>query len=196
MHAVIILPGLGDEEELFRFATRNWDKFGLAVYICPFGWKDFSSPFETKLLKLLSLIDSLYSQGFEVSLIGTSAGGTAVLNAYLEKKDKIKRVVTICSPLKPCDGHILRSFKNLCKINHILGESIQRLNNKVNLLTHEDKKKIMTVSSHFDEIIPYDASTISGARFLTIPTVEHFFGIFSAFVFFSRPIIEFIKSVK
>lgn len=81
-HIVIIIPGLGDDTRKLEFATKHFINHGLIPYVYPVGWHKEPYDFQTKLTQLLCLIDNYKSNGSKVSLIGCSAGGSAVLNAF------------------------------------------------------------------------------------------------------------------
>ncbi|KKR65079.1 MAG: hypothetical protein UU06_C0029G0001 [Parcubacteria group bacterium GW2011_GWB1_40_5] len=83
-HVAVIVAGLGGLEN-FPTLTSSWAKYGIeTVHFKPM-WKSAES-FENKLGRFLGFIDLLVSQGKTVSLVGTSAGGSMVVNAFIERK--------------------------------------------------------------------------------------------------------------
>ena len=100
MHHVIIIPGLGDRISLTAWATNHWRDYGLEPHIYSMDWYNSELPLETKLNKLANFIDQLAEGNNRVSLVGCSAGASAVLNIFLERRNKINKVVSICGRLK------------------------------------------------------------------------------------------------
>jgi len=99
-HHIIYVPGLGDRHPghiqinlLINGASRAWSRTTFAV-----GWSN-SEPFDSKLNRLIGLIDELSTKNSLVSLLGTSAGAGLVLNAYLARPKNISRVVYVCGEL-------------------------------------------------------------------------------------------------
>ena len=115
VHKVIIIPGLGDETRIPKFLTSHWRSYGLEPVVFAMGWRDGEESFRLKLLRLVKLIDGFVRNGDRVSLVGTSAGGSAALNTYMERKNKIHRVITVCSRLRVGPMMGIRSFASKTK---------------------------------------------------------------------------------
>lgn len=60
-------------------------------------------------------------------------------------------------------------------------------------LTKKDKDNILTVSALWDELVPYETSTLSGANNIKVATLEHIYAIAYALLF-EKKIIKFICS--
>lgn len=155
-------------------------------------WRDSTKKFQTKLEELLKLIDNLNGQGHKISLIGSSAGGSAVLNAFLKRKNIIHKVVNICGRLRQGPQTGFWSFKNRTKTSPAFAESVITFESKETELTAEDKKKILTIPPLFDEGVPASAVIIPGALNKTIPIIDHYLGIIYALYLFPHPIQNFI----
>ncbi|PIZ24310.1 hypothetical protein COY48_03680 [Candidatus Collierbacteria bacterium CG_4_10_14_0_8_um_filter_43_86] len=84
-------------------------------------WKKF----QPKLEGLLTLIDTLSQQGCHISLVGTSAGGRTVLNAFLRRKNQIRRVINMCGRLRTGPTAGLRSFSSKTSTSPAFVESIE-----------------------------------------------------------------------
>src|SRR3989338_3160596 len=180
-HKVILVPGLGDDTRFLKWATRNWEKYGLEPIVHSVGWRDGENSFETKLNRLLNFIDEFVKQGNQVSLVGTSAGGSAVLNAFIERKDSIHKVINVCGRLKVGPTSGFRPFQSKTQTSPAFAESVKLCENGIKSLDESDLKKIMTVHAMFgDELVPSETTIIKGALNTKVPTAEHIISIASA----------------
>lgn len=192
-HHVIISPGIGGEIEGLKFATKNWQE-GYDIYpeVIQTVWKN-EIGLRPKLKKVTDLIDSLVAKGNLVSLIGTSASGSLMLNAFIERKDVIEKVVNIGGFLRPGNGKGSRSFDARGADSIAFKESVLRFAELESTLTSEDKKKILTVRPYWDELVPPETVVIKGALNKKIPMVEHVLGITTAMVLYD-PVVMFLKT--
>lgn len=194
-HYVIFIPGLGDDTQKMVLGTKHWVKYGLEPLVHALGWRDHESDFQTKLNKLLEVIDNLIVQGNEVSLVGTSAGGSAVLNVFYERKDKIHKVINVCGRLRTGSVTGFRSFKSKTATSPAFAQSIKQCESHESLWSDQDRQKIMTVRPLLgDELVPADTTILNGASNIVIPTGEHMLSIAMALTLFSSSLIKFIKS--
>ena len=92
---LIIIPGLGDDHPAYDLSASLFKKRGYTVHIPLIQWKESPSTFSEKKNQLLSLVDSL--QG-DIYVLGISAGGPVALSLFAERKEHVRRVVTLCSP--------------------------------------------------------------------------------------------------
>lgn len=191
-HKVIIVSGLGDNIGKIRFATNHWKKFGLEPIAYSVGWHDGEKEFKPKLKRLIKLINDLSRKGNTISLVGLSAGGSAVLNAFIEQKDKVHRVVNVCGRLRTGTQKGFRSFAVRTSSSPAFARSIRLCEARENNLTKADRLKVMTVRAIFDELVPKDTAILKGAYNTKIPTLEHIFSIGMALTLFSKPIILFL----
>lgn len=152
-------------------------------------WEN-NEKFEDKLNRLLNLIDQESREG-KISLLGISAGGSLVINAYLQRKSKIHRIVTVCSQLR--QSHMVKNT-TLSK-SKAFKESVLKAENKIKALDETEKKQILNVRSLLkDELVPKDTSVIKGTKKIEIPTEAHILTIVMALTLLSSNIIRFIKS--
>jgi hypothetical protein len=192
-HSIIIIPGLGDKTKPVQFLIEHWKIYGLNPIIYSVGWRDGESQFLPKLYKLLSLIDKLKRNGDTVSLIGTSAGGSAVLNAFFERKNVIHKVINICGRLRTGPIKGFRSFKSKTSSSPTFAQSVILAESREPFLNLNDRKKIMTVRSMFgDELVPPETTNIDGAHNIRVPMIGHVMSIGAALTIFSKPIVEFL----
>lgn len=191
---VVIVPGLGDDTKKLQWVTNHWLKFGLEPIIHSVGWHDRKIEFQSKLNRLIKLIDELSKGSDKVSLVGTSAGGSAVMNAFIERRDTVFRVINVCGRLRKGNQSGFRSFESRSASSPSFAQSIQLCESNLATLSDRDKIKIMTVRAMFgDELVPGDTSIVEGAYNTQVPTPEHVFSIGMALTVFSKPLIVFLK---
>ena len=99
-HIVLYVPGLGDNNPTGQsFAVNLWRFYGVRSWTVALHWADQSETWEQKFNRLLVVIDEKLAEGHSVSLVGTSAGAGAVINAFAARKGRISGVVTICGKI-------------------------------------------------------------------------------------------------
>lgn len=188
--AVILIPGLGDKVRSLSFATHNWEKmYGVVPFVHPMRWMGSEESFETKLKRLIALIDNLCARGYDVSLLGTSAGGSCVINAFCERKRKIKRVINVCGRLKKGEN-VFPSLDWASQKSPSFRQSVLQCEENMKHLTHQDTKKIVTIRPLFDEVVPTVLVPIEGATNIRIIAVEHSISIILAMTLYSKIIID------
>ena len=157
------------------------------------SWRNDHQDFQIKLTRLLGVIDSIDTRHNKVSLVGCSAGGSAVLNAFYERKDVINKVINVCGRLRTGNLTGFRSFKSKTASSSAFAQSIKLFETRESLLSQEDKGKVMTVRALFgDELVPADTTNLDGAYNITVPTGEHLFSIAMAMTVFSKNLIKFL----
>lgn len=197
-HSIIVIPGLGDHKatgiKMLEIATNHWRNQGLEPIIHSVGWHDGENEFQPKLERLVDLIDELVDKGDKVSIVGTSAGGSAALNAFIERKDTVHKVINVCGRLRKGVLTGARSFGAKTASSPAFAESVKLCEANLDTLTDKDKQKIMTVRAMFgDELVPSDTTVIKGAYNTQVPTPEHILSIGAALTVFSKPVILFLK---
>ncbi|MDP1722901.1 MAG: hypothetical protein Q8L37_06890 [Candidatus Gottesmanbacteria bacterium] len=193
VHTVIIIPGLGDETRVLGYITWHWKSYGLEPVVYSVGWRDGEESFRLKLNRLVKLIDEFVKKGAMVSLVGTSAGGSAALNAFTERKNKIHRVINVCGRLRVGPTTGLRSFASKTKSSPAFAQSVRLCEQSIKRLAVADRKKIMTVHAMFgDELVPSETTIIEGANNIQVPTAEHIVSIGAALTVFSKSLISFL----
>ncbi|MBU1886074.1 hypothetical protein KKE34_05745 [Patescibacteria group bacterium] len=179
---------------LLKAATNHWRKQGLEPIIHPIGWHDGEDSFEPKLHQLIEVIDRFAEAGDKVSLVGTSAGGSAALNAFIERRETIHRVINVCGRLRVGPTTGFRSFESKSKTSPAFAEAVKLCEAQESTLSDSDKQKIMTMRALFgDELVPSETTILQGAYNTTVPTAEHVLSIGSSLTVFSKPLIVFLK---
>jgi hypothetical protein len=192
-HNVIIVPGLGDEVNKISWLVGHWQKYGLEPSVHSVGWHDEENTFQPKLQMLVEMIDKYSSDGDRVSLIGCSAGGSAVLNAFFERRDIVHRVINVCGRLRSGKQKGFRSFEARTASSPPFAQSVKLFESRENQLTDQDRQKVMTVRALFgDELVPTNTAILHGAFNTIVPTPEHMLSITMALTIFSRPLVTFL----
>lgn len=192
-HHTIIIPGLGDEVNKMIWATYHWRRSGLDPIVHSVGWHGGEKEFQPKLQILVDMIDEFADDGDRVSLVGCSAGGSAALNAFFERREAVYRVINVCGRLRTGSQNGFRSFDARTATSPPFAESVKLFESHENLLTHQDRQKVMTVRALFgDELVPADTTILRGAYNTVVPTPEHVLSIAMALTIFSKPLITFL----
>ena len=135
---------------------------GLEPIVYSVGWRDGENEFLPKLKRLMGLIDKLVGKGNVVSLLGTSAGGSAVLNAFIERKNVVHKIINVSGRLRtgPVTG-----FRSLNQKQHqvLRLHTIRLFEAREETLSAVDRRKIMTVRALFgDELVPSETTILQG----------------------------------
>lgn len=187
---IIFVPGLGDNNQFWLFEWW-WKKDWSEVLTFKTEWKSEES-FENKLERLNKLIEEK-SKNKKVVLIGISAGGSLIVNAYYKNPDKIEKVITVCSRLRKGKMNGFSGFVARTKGYTAFAESVIRAEENEKSLQAEDRNKIMAVRALLgDELVPADTSTIDKATNITVLTTEHNISITLSLTVFSDRLRKFI----
>ena len=144
--------------------------------------------------QLLGLIDVIYAEGHEISIIGCSAGGSAALNALLKRPGKVERAINVCGRLRRGRQKGFRSFESRTRSSKSFAQSVDFFEQHEESLSDEERKRVMTVRPLFgDELVPADTVSLSGACNIVIPSIEHVFSIYAALTIFSSRLCRFLK---
>lgn len=191
-HALIIIPGLGDDADKLTFVTKHWKKkYNLETIPHLIPWIDNGENFEQKLDRLIEKIDALHEDGNKISLLGTSAGGSCAINAYCKRRDKIAKVINVCGRLKKGE-HVFPTLDVAARKSPSFKQSVLLCEENLKSLNDRDRKKILTIRSYFDEIVPVSLIPIDGAHNIRIFSVEHLISISLAMTLYSKRIVDFI----
>ena len=182
-HMALVVPGLRDQIVLHQLLTVGGKFGGIVPVIYRMGWHD-GEKFEDKLGKLLAEIDLLRRRADRLSLVGTSAGAGAVLNAFLERRTVVYKAVNVCGRLIPGTSVGVRGFDERTKSSRSFRESVMRFSEKERRLSAADRKRILCIyPSLGDELVPRDTCVLEGANNTSVPTGEHMFSIGIAMMF-------------
>lgn len=191
-HKVIIGLGMDGRVGGIRWLTRHWpEKYGLQPVMLPLVWKD-GEPFAPKLKQITALIDQLADTGDQVSLVGCSASGSAMLNAFIERREQVNRVVNVGGFLRPGNRQGNKSFAKRSAQSLAFQVSVLRFAELEPTLTLADRAKILTVRPVLDELVPPETVVINGAINRTVPMIEHVLGLGMALLKYD-PVIKFLR---
>ncbi len=186
---VIYIPGLGDGSSHGQdVALRCWKVYGLIVHYHAVGWSD-GELFDRKLKRIIDLIDSLNAPNVTLSLVGTSAGASAVLNAFVKRKTAIASVVCICGKIQNPQTISQDTFHH----NPAFEGSMKLLSDSLKQLTNLEREKILSIHPLWDNKVPIMDTLIERTTEATIPTVGHNISIGYALTIGSFHINRFIQ---
>jgi hypothetical protein len=187
-HHVIVIPGIGDHRSFGQdLVVKVWKLYGLETHFMALGWSE-KHGYDAKQTRLLTLVDTLHAAGHTVSLVGISAGGSAVINAFAAS-DKIHRVVCICGKLQRPDS-IGKPYYNR---NPDFEESMHRLASSYDKLGQDKRVRIMSTHPWHDNTVPIADTRVAGTLEKTLPGWGHISGIFFALTYGGLIIARFIK---
>lgn len=194
----IVIPGLGDgRKDLSAVAkwwqnNNNWKiKYGIETNVIAFGWADSPQTLNNKLIDLNILIDNYYKANYKITLIGTSAGASAVFNAYYESRNKVGKLINVCGRLR--EGvNVTPTLDQASRRYPLFKESVKKCEAKLNSLNREDLDKVLTVRAVFDEVVPSNTVILEGATNIVVSSVEHVLTIGLVMSVFSNRVARFI----
>lgn len=135
-----------------------------------------ASDYDKKHAALLARIDQLDESGYSVSLVAASAGASAALNGYIERRDKLRKVVLICGKINRPDSVGEQVYRR----NEAFRPAMKRLQETVALLTVDDKAKILSLFSPIDTVVPYLDSNIDAVVERRLWSLNHAVSILTA----------------
>lgn len=188
---VIYVTGLGDkgdDPQKQKTLVKTWRWYGVEPEFFQVNWGD-KTPWEPKLQKLLSSIDNAYERGMAVGLVGASAGGSAVINAYAARRDKVAGVVLIAAKV----NHPETVGKNYKRNNPAFVTSINNSPKALASLSAKERSHILSRYALFDEVVDKADSYVSGARNRRSPTFGHFITIGLQIIFGAPSFIRFLR---
>lgn len=188
-HVVIYVPGLGDRRVTGRrLLVAAWRLYGVRPVVHQMIWADKES-FSIKLLQLLHHIDELVEQGNTVSLVGESAGGGAVMNAYAARQDSIHRVACICGKLQRAETIHRYTYSH----NPAFAQSMAALPGSLKKLDASHLERVRSIKPLADHTVPPADTVLSGTESVTIPSFGHAASIILGDTLFSWLIVGFLK---
>ena len=146
--------------------------------------------YDQKHQALLAHIDSLHAEGCLVSLVAASAGASAALNAYVERRDHIDKVVLVCGKINRPEA----VSERLYQCNPAFRPAMTQLQQTLTSLTDADKAKILSLYSPVDNVVPYKDSHIDGVREERLWSLNHPASILASISLQFGHIAQFVKS--
>lgn len=177
---LLIVPGIGDDTRIYQTFVRRWNRLGYDTRIIPFGWVDTHAPFAPKMAAFLQRLDEFRDE--PLYIIGISAGGTAAINA-LAVRNNVKRVLTVCSPLRTMPG--LR--------NPLLAASIKQVMATVEAFTPQQKQRILSIRAVYDQVVDTRLSQAPQVRSLRLFSIWHAPTIYVALMLYAPLLARFFR---
>lgn len=190
-HHVIYVPGLEDQRKGYEFLIDKWRLCGVVPHVYGVGWRDLEIGFKPKLQLLVNEIKKYREKGDVVSLVGGSAGGSAVLNAFLEVPE-ISAVVNICGRLR-AGKNVSPSLKQASRTSKSFKESVELFEKGEPTLNKNMRCRVMTLTPLWDEVVPKETVFLPGAVNKTFLSVEHIFSGLLGMTLYSPMVIGFVK---
>lgn len=200
-HHIIFIPGLGDKG--FPYLNRVSTEFiklplglsrrGVKVQVFRPDWNT-EDTFDPKLERLLKVIDELTEQGHVVSLVGQSAGGSAAMNAFAQRPDKINGVVVVAGRLRSGEN-VSPTLEKAKKKSKAFKDSVLSFEEIEPNLTPEQRKRVMTITMLQDKVVPPSTVPLEGATNLR-KNGGHFRGGFIGYSIYSNKILDFLEDLR
>jgi pimeloyl-ACP methyl ester carboxylesterase len=188
-HYVIFIPGLGDHKAHGQDIGLNlWRLFGLHPVYLALDWENKES-IDAKLKRLDALVMKLSSQNTRVSLVGVSAGASAVLN-YYKDHPQIHRVILVCGKVNNPDNIQSKRYD----MNPDFRESMYRIESSLDTLRESGRlSNILSIYSDKDTTVPPKDAYIEGANSKKIRAWSHPTVIMNTILFHGFAIARFIN---
>lgn len=195
MRKIIVVTGLGDNGKADEMAAAAWKLEGLKPIIFVPRWEN-GKGVKPKLARLLKVIDR-ESKKEKIYLMGISAGASLAMNAFIQRLDRVEKMVSLCGRLRMgwSDNVINKKLQeNTLKVRGFK-ESVKMAEKEIKKLTDDDKKRILTVSAEIvDELIPTETSQLEGAMNILIPGIGHLITITAGMTKYFGEIKEFLMA--
>lgn len=171
---ILVIPGLqppGTEavqRVTYHAVLWRWRAAGYRVTVCQFGWYRGGS-FAERHRRMLERVDQLPG---ELVVIGTSAGGLEAVNVLADRPDRVRRVVTIASPLQL--EAPLRP--RLGRLPRLVSEAYDRADGA--LRQDELRRRVVSLYGQADGLVPPRWSQRPGVTCHQVPGHGHAVTIF------------------
>jgi len=189
---IVLVPGLDDGRyNLLNTLSRFWSRADVKLHVHSVGWRD-SGSFEQKLEGLLSFIDELLLTNEPVALIGTSAGGSMVLNAYL-RRPNLLGVINVCGRLHV--GHdVSPTLEEAAWTSAAFDSSVRACDQDQHKLSNRLRKRVLILQPWRDPVVPLVTMLLEGATVKRISGFAHVDGIVFALLFRRAAILRFLRA--
>ena len=195
MNRIIFIPGLGDRKNLLSSILKwFWGGKEFEAEIFLFGWNAPESALREKQKRLLERIEELTRQGYQISLVGISAGGSAAINAFLERPEIVRQSINVCGRLYVGEGTI-PSLKKASRRHPVFAASVKDCEGRLQDASHEVLARILTIRPVlYDGAVPLSTMIVEGAVNAKILCMLHLFSIPAILIFQRKKITKFIAS--
>lgn len=181
MKHLLIIPGIGDDHPVYHKGARVFRMFGFTPEVYVFGWNSGDpSSYESRIAELNQYITGLDG---EIYILGVSAGGSVAVNSFAAAGSKVRKVVTLCSPLAPFSS----------RVNPLLAVSLDRTEDTLRDMSVDQRQRILSLHAIFDPVVPTRLSKPDGVHARTLPSVLHPVTIFLGLTGFAGISSRFFK---
>lgn len=188
-HALLYIPGFGDQNLGGRRKLLSlWHFQNTSIEICSMRWS-VNEPWPIKLDRLVARIDQLHAGGKVVSLIGESAGASAVTQALRLRTEKIHAVILLCGKSQHPETVNPRLFKQ----NPAFKVAVTESDMVARSLTDIERGKLLNLHPIFDPVVPVKETKIPGVKNARMPIIGHATSIVFANTLWSFRIVRFIR---
>jgi hypothetical protein len=194
-YMVFVVPGLSDKagDSVIRLTTEN-----TCAKVFNVGWRtptqDPSGYYFERLAEFLKQIDIAILRGFKVVLLGTSAGGSFVVNAFAKRQDVASRVINLSGRLTTEEGPTVRSFAYYQQTDPVFVESVKESEVFVNDPSQTLRNKFVAFVPLYDELVPVKTMAFKGAVVNTVPTALHLINIAAAFTVYRKVLLQTVMA--
>lgn len=188
-HHVIYIPGISDDVLRVQSGLiQVWRLFGVRPHLHALPWAGEQS-FQPKLARLLAVIDALADSGKTVSLVGASAGASAVLHAYAARQSQIVSLAYICAKINSPEAVSDRTYRE----NPAFKEALYSLQPVIATFSGSDKSRMLSFYSKADITVSHADTVIEGVPERVLPALRHGWAILYAISFGAHGLLKFLK---
>lgn len=188
-HTVIYVPGLGDTNISNRERMLGiWHYKAIEIIPHTVNWS-IAEPWQVKLSGLVNKIDEQLARGNKVSLIGESAGASAVIQALEKREELLHIVILLCGKSQYPD----RIGAGLKRKNPALYEAVTGSHAYIQSMSDKAKSKVLNFHPIADPVVPISETKIAGVRNIWIPSFGHAISIVFGMTIWSFKIVQCIR---
>ena len=188
---MIYVPGIRDDLYFIQSVLiQCWRLRGVRPIMRTMPWSG-EEGFEPKLARLVSGIDTYRQQGHRVYLVGASAGASAVLNAYAQRKGDVQGVAYICGKVNYPDTVSSQTYAQ----NPAFKTSMTQLQDTISTFVESDKRKLCSFYSSADTTVPYKDTVIEGVLEQKLPPLRHGWAILYTLSFGFGNLLQTLKKL-
>ncbi len=188
-HHIIYVPGIQDD--LFHAQSliiKFWRLFGVCGHCHPLPWAG-QGDYATKAATLLARIDDYVAAGHRVSLVGASAGASAVLNAYAARRTAVSGVAYICAKINRPETVSAETLGE----NPAFKTALALLQANLQTFDAADKSRFYSFYSVKDGTVAYADTRVNGVRESKLAPLGHGLAIIYCLTFGFPKLLRVLK---
>lgn len=187
-HHIIYISGLGDNYDgIRRFLLRFWQIYGVHTQLVPMQWYDGKS-YEEKYDRVVDAIEAAKKQGYQVSVIGESAGGSMAMNVFA-RNDSLYRLVSLSGVNT---FHTTVSPRILAR-SPAFKESLSYLDASREHAVKKQPESIVSIAALVDSTVFVSKNKIKGVKNMRVFSVGHIPSILLCLSVFSFIVVREVK---